>query len=1004
MAKKRKAAVAFKRPSRGYDASRGAAGNPFQDRWARRAANAAAKAGSHRRESLVAELRASERANSFVDRRIGESNEHLSAEDKYLARLQRERSKRVAKRARFNLSDDQEESHGPGSGVPLFAESNRVLDDANRVNSQTPLRASSDIKSSILRDDYVEEELVSDDEASTDGSEGADAPPAVENLEGSKGDEESGLESAGLKRVDGTGSDSNHRTHKEIMEEVIAKSKQYKAERQKEKAHIDKETADLDDRLPQIMQLLDQSENHLPAPRRNTQREAEQKDRERSNLFEASDRSASGELVAPGKSRIGDTTGKFDYESIYNELSTAKRAYATERTKTDEEKDADERERLLNLERLRQRRMTALDDEDGESDDSEEAKTTKKQARPRGADDLDDDFEIDVRSPRAHYSDSDDISGGDDEGESSSEDADDKDAMTADQSTDYSVGEDSDDVASANAKAKSTTNERLEGRRSRAKDFESDVLEALGDRVPSLASKNSVISSGHDLKTRLGPSALAGVETEASQQDMSTEEFASGWVWPPREPIVKDDDLPFAFSDTPSTVSELTELFHELTSAQKACTLSRMRKCFAISLNPTENRRKLEALLSILLLYIDHVLDISLTADSSDLLSSIVNEIDTLVPEVYMLGQIRPQGIAEWSRGALEAVYHELSTADGPAMEQRPGAAETWTVDRLLRMRVISRLFPATDMRHAVLTPAMYLLANGLTHLAVRDLRDASCAVYSASVLLDLLRPAQRFSGDLMTFLGHMLCSVDRSSKPSHSFVRTSLLADATHQECGGLELWNCMVDGGKHTSVPQDLMATRVLSAVCSLVRGAVYEGELKCIRACCAPVLAALQRHSERPILAALQADLMDMCKSEEQHRKPLTLYTQKRSDATPRLLNPRFSSDSGIYHGKRQRRLDSKPGVGALNAELEAQRRVRQALKKEARGAARELRKDSELVRAERQRELDDNDAQRLDAGRKARMFLHRQQQEAKQQTKRPAMGIHGLAAEGRRRKKW
>jgi isopenicillin N synthase-like dioxygenase len=88
----------------------------------------------------------------------------------------------------------------------------------------------------------------------------------------------------------------------------------------------------------------------------------------------------------------------------------------------------------------------------------------------------------------------------------------------------------------------------------------------------------------------------------------------------------------------------------------------------------------------------------------------------------------------------------------------------------------------------------------------------------------------------------------------------------------------------------------------------------------------------------------------------------------------------------------------------SDMESQRRLRQQVKKEARSAARELRRDAEAVGAVRIREDDERDAICSAKGAQARAFFEQQRHEAKLQSKKVAVGREGLAAAGRKRKKW
>jgi predicted O-methyltransferase YrrM len=80
------------------------------------------------------------------------------------------------------------------------------------------------------------------------------------------------------------------------------------------------------------------------------------------------------------------------------------------------------------------------------------------------------------------------------------------------------------------------------------------------------------------------------------------------------------------------------------------------------------------------------------------------------------------------------------------------------------------------------------------------------------------------------------------------------------------------------------------------------------------------------------------------------------------------------------------------------------LRRRVKKEARSAARELRRDGEVIATERLRTANDNDARRAQNATRIRAFMELQQHDAKRQTKAVPVGVEGLASAGRKRKKW
>lgn len=64
-----------------------------------------------RKETLGTELRLINKTNTFVDRRIGEKDKQITAEDKVVARFAAERAKQHGKKNIYNLADDEVLTH-----------------------------------------------------------------------------------------------------------------------------------------------------------------------------------------------------------------------------------------------------------------------------------------------------------------------------------------------------------------------------------------------------------------------------------------------------------------------------------------------------------------------------------------------------------------------------------------------------------------------------------------------------------------------------------------------------------------------------------------------------------------------------------------------------------------------------------------------------------------------------------------------------------------------------
>lgn len=852
-------------PSRGFSG----ASNPFAETWDRRAANTAT------RDAGASAARGGRR-NVFADRRIGEEGD----EDGYAVRG------RAAKRARFNLEEEGVEGGLTHMGREILAPEEGQPQGV-----------------SILRDDFVD---VGEDEGLEEEEE--------EVLGGGRMGEGGGL----MRKVEDMDEDEIEeragRSRQEIMSEVVAKSKMHKAERQKEKAHVDEETTALDERLPDILRMLHAGDGEVA---------------EKKGLFEEE-----------GKAKKDEKTAEevFDYERVYQELAGEKRAHATDRTKTEEEKDAEERERLVKLEKIRLRRMAGMDDEEVDEEGGKlKGKGSHRLAKKAkggggrkkghmGGDDLVDDFDI-----GGSDSDGSDMSSSESESEESSED-------------EESGGE----GGASSGGEKRASNEE-------------EAREKTKEQFPMLN--------------------LGGLRRTVWPSSGDDEIISFAWTPPPATQTSPDDSLPFIYTECPSNVHMLGAVWKGLTPAQCGVVLTRLRKCFALSLNPAANKVNLTNLLRSVLQYVDAVVE-AVGSDSASLLGVASEQINVLLPHLYHLAAVSPDLVTTWSRNLIEDAYNGVVEAGGDS--ERPLSARI-SPGVLLSLRCVARLFPGSDLRHAVVTPLILLLAHCLSTVPIHSHQDAACGCFCASLLLEMLAPAQRFSGELVAFLASMLRSDLLTDAISSKATAPLSLADCI--SCDGSPLVN---KNGKH----------RLLQAVETLCDSAAFDGNLKCIRVALRPIFVALaEKYGSSVDKHEVYSHLISLASKEEIGRAPLTLYVEKKGVASAsRLLNPKFRSENGVYTGRQ------KSAGGVAMSDMESQRRLRQQLKKESRAASRELRRDADAIGTIRIREDDERDAVRSAKTVKARAFMEQQAHDSRNSTKRVVVGREGIAAAGRKRKKW
>ena len=293
-----------------------------------------------RTETLLPELQSRHKAGGIIDRRIGENDPSLAPEDRMLQRYAIQGQKK-RKADVFNLEED--------AGVneeELLTHGGRPLKDGNRRERLQMNDGENEGGGLFEKSGRGLEEAI--DEATRRQEQTEDGEPA------------------------------RKKSRKEVMEEVIAKSKFHKNERQQARETYDDQREELDKALPSLLAALGRSAN-------------------------ANDRNQDGRN-ADGKGQ--DLARKEDADKEYDQrvrqLIQDQRAAPTTRTKTDEEKAEEDAERLRKLEESRQKRMRG-EEEDTDSEDHTEDLENREESLNGDDEDADEAVEFGLRAVAAKH-------------------------------------------------------------------------------------------------------------------------------------------------------------------------------------------------------------------------------------------------------------------------------------------------------------------------------------------------------------------------------------------------------------------------------------------------------------------------------------------------------------------------------------------------------------------------------------------------------------------------
>ncbi|NWT22262.1 NOP14 protein, partial [Cardinalis cardinalis] len=328
------------------------------------------KAIKKRNQTLLKEYKEREKTNVFKDKRFGEYNTKITPEEKMIRRFTLERQQNYGKKNIYNLNEDEELTHY-GQSLAEIEKLNDIVDSDSDTEERGTLSA----------------EL-------TAAHFGGGGGLLRKKVSSEQQDEE----------------EEKPKSRKELIEEMIAKSKQEKQERQTRRESALELTEKLDKDWKEIQTLI----------ARKTPK-SERKDKE-------------VEKPKPD-----------EYDMIVRELGFEMKAKPSERLKTEEELAKEEQARLQKLEADRLRRMRGIDEE-----------ANKKRPSHMSADDLADGFILDKDDRRLlSYKDgkinieNEEEEGEEEEekeGEEEEEEGEEGDNENEEESQEESAGEDEDDA------------------------------------------------------------------------------------------------------------------------------------------------------------------------------------------------------------------------------------------------------------------------------------------------------------------------------------------------------------------------------------------------------------------------------------------------------------------------------------------------------------------------------------------------------------------------------
>ncbi|EPS71081.1 hypothetical protein M569_03678 [Genlisea aurea] len=424
-------------------------------------------------------------------------------------------------------------------------------------------------------------------------------------------------------------------------------------------------------------------------------------------------------------------------------------------------------------------------------------------------------------------------------------------------------------------------------------------------------------------------------------------------------------ELPFTI-EAPKSFEEFSALLENRSDDQIVEAIKRIRAFNAISI-AVENRKKMQVFYGILLQYF------AVLASKKPLNLLLLNMI--VKPLMEMSAEV-PYFAAICARQRL------LHTRSQFFEILKSTAQSCWpNLKTICLMRLWCMIFPCSDFRHAVMTPLLLLISEYLMRYPISSGRDIAVGSFLCSLMLTVSRQSKRFFPEALTFIQSMLVTalndeqVIKSSKLYHLMeLKTSgpvlRLQRRGADEIHPFDFFTLMdLPDDSPYFASDDFKISMVAALVQQLREYVEVYRSLKSFPEIFSPVSKTLQRLVNDDLLPEkLRAGIEEACrlieqKSRETHTERRPLRYQKVKIL--KTFAPKF--EESFVKGR-----DYDP-----DRDRAERRKLKKRLKQEAKGAARELRKDNQFLLEVKERERAEREEEKAERFGKFKAFLQEQE---------------------------
>ncbi|KAF0688411.1 Aste57867_19967 [Aphanomyces stellatus] len=402
-------------------------------------------------------------------------------------------------------------------------------------------------------------------------------------------------------------------------------------------------------------------------------------------------------------------------------------------------------------------------------------------------------------------------------------------------------------------------------------------------------------------------------DNDDDDEDEEEDEEARAAAQKRREEAAKE--MPYVLP-CPEVPSDLTQLFDQYghTSADRNTIIERIRKFYSIKVS-AENQTKMKKFLAMLVRYF---LKIASNFKRNQ------QDADFIAAHLFGLAQEMPEVAGTVFREFLATLAKKQQKKDATWPEMR----------ELLLLRVATRIFPVTDLRHNVISPLELILGQCLSRATVENADHARKALFCAALSLHITQQKGKFAPEVIRCLQVLVELVHSGDEDVGEWFVTPLKAYLKTQPKSFPKM---PLQG----TLPEPNMAAAIFHSTLTTIQQAASQyAKLPSYAELMAPILSllgqikakALKKEAETTV-ALIELKTQESLKA----RRPLRL--QAHAPTVLPTFVPKFDENYAMRKDK------------TLERDKAQLKQLQRQVKRERKGASRELRRDAAFLSRQR-----------------------------------------------------